>query len=147
MTKFFVLAAFVVALTRAQAQGPDDQYVRIYNSIQEAETLTRSQPSQALAKFLEAQTALQRLQKIYPDWNPKIVSFRLSYLADRIAAVSPKAPAPASAPPPAAPSTAKPTVSGSTNAASPLVVELHRPPRSAAPPDWENQITGLQNQV
>jgi len=73
----------------------DDQYIRIYNLIQEADKLKDSdQPSEALPKYLEAQTALQQFQKGYPDWNVKVISFRLNYVTARIAAVSPRVPAP-----------------------------------------------------
>src|SRR5258706_5588987 len=90
-----VMAALLLSFAGAQAQGPDDQYVRIYNLIQEGDSLAKSsQPSPALAKYLEAQTALQRFQKGYPDWNTKVVSFRLNYLAEKIAAASPRYAAP-----------------------------------------------------
>ena len=68
--------AAVVALSSARAQGPDDQYIQIYNLIQEADKLVNDlQPSDALPKYLEAQTALQRFQKGYPQWNPKVIRF------------------------------------------------------------------------
>ncbi len=51
------------------------------------------------------QGELQKFQKIYPDWNPRIVSFRLNYLAEKIAEVTAKLPVapPSGAPPPASP--------------------------------------------
>jgi hypothetical protein len=76
MKWYSVFAALLLAFASAQAQGPDDQYVRIYALIQEADKLhSDGQPSEALPKYLEAQTALQRLQKSYADWNPKIITF------------------------------------------------------------------------
>ena len=127
MRRLFVILAVLSALARVQAQGPDDQYVRIYNVIQEAELLKKNdQPAQALTKYLDAQTALQRLQRAYPDWNPKVVAFRLNYVADRIAALSGKAPAPSErqrAQKSSPPATNTPT--------QPLVVEFRRPPTAA----------------
>src|SRR6185295_899297 len=46
-----VLMALLAAVSATLAQGPDDQYVRIYNLIQEGDLLNNSgQNSQALAK-------------------------------------------------------------------------------------------------
>ena len=74
----------------------DDQYVRIYSLIQEGDSLNSSaRPGLALAKYIEAQTALQTFQKVYPDWNTKVVNFRLNYLASSIAELSARQPAPA----------------------------------------------------
>src|SRR5215831_10649432 len=90
-----VLLFFVLGLFQAFA-GPDEQYVRIYNSIQEADTLNaRGQQTDALAKYLQAQSNLQQFQKFNPDWNVKIVNFRLSYLAGKISALGTIAPTPA----------------------------------------------------
>ena len=90
MKWFSVIVALLLALSGARAEGPDDQYVRIYNLIQEADKLNSGgQPSEALPKYLEAQTALRQFQKGYPDWNVKVITFRLNYVAAKIAAVSP----------------------------------------------------------
>jgi tetratricopeptide (TPR) repeat protein len=101
--KFLAAATFflfAVALPPALAQeAPDDQYVIIYSLIQQADTTGSSgEPQQALEQYLEVQGELQKFQKIYPDWNPKIVSFRLNYLAAKIDAVT--AQLPATNPPP-----------------------------------------------
>jgi Flp pilus assembly protein TadD len=89
---------------RAQ-QGPDDQYIIIYTLMQQADSSDSSgQPRQALAQYVQVQGELQKFQKIYPDWNPRIVSFRLNYLADKIAEMTAKLPVvPQSATPPPAP--------------------------------------------
>ena len=95
MKWFSVIVALLLALSGARAEGPDDQYIRIYTLIQEADKLNSGgQPSEALPKYLEAQTALQRFQAGYPDWNVKVIKFRLSYVAEKIAAVSARVPAP-----------------------------------------------------
>jgi len=68
---------------RAQ-QGPDDQYIIIYSLMQQADTLDSSgQPRQALAQYVQVQGDLQKFPEIYPDWNPRIVNFRLKYLAEK----------------------------------------------------------------
>ena len=136
-----VIVALFLALSGAWAQGPDDQYIQIYNLIQEADKLNNDlQPSDGLPKYLEAQTALQRFQKGYPSWNPQVISFRLSYLATKIAALSARVPAPAP-PAPAAP------VPGNavTNVASPPSAgpaQVTKP----APSDWEARLAALTDQ-
>jgi hypothetical protein len=86
-----ILAALLPS-ARAQ-QGPDDQYIVIYSLMQQADALDSSgQPRQALAQYVQVQGELQKFQKIYPDWNPRIVNFRLNYLAEKIAEVTAKLP-------------------------------------------------------
>jgi tetratricopeptide (TPR) repeat protein len=137
MKWFAVVVALLLALSGARAQGPDDQYIGIYNLIQEADKLSKNeQPSEALAKYREAQTALQRFQKGYPEWNPKVVSFRLNYLATRIAEVAPRVPV-AAIPAPGG---------GTTNRPAPATTA---PPEAVktAPSDWEARLAGLTDQV
>src|SRR6185436_18506894 len=78
-------------LPTARAEGPDDQYVQIYNLIQEGDSLSADQPARALAVYQGAQTALQKFQRMYPGWNDKIVNFRMNYLASKITILSAKA--------------------------------------------------------
>src|SRR5581483_2282720 len=82
-------------LSTARADGPDDQYVQIYNLIQEGDTLSIDQPGRALGVYQTAQGALQRFQKTFPGWNDKIVNFRLGYLATKITILSAKVAPPA----------------------------------------------------
>src|ERR1043166_4433461 len=104
-----VALALLASLWCARAEGPDDQYVRIYNIIQQGDTLeSAGQADQALARYLEAQGALQRFKKGYPEWNPNVVVFRLNYLNSKVTALSakvppqPQRPAPVPPNPPAA---------------------------------------------
>jgi tetratricopeptide (TPR) repeat protein len=140
MKRLLSLVALVLAVTLlpARAEGPDDQYVRIYNLMQQADTLNNSdQPAAALAKYLEAQTALQRFQKVYPDWNVKVVNFRLNYLVSKIAAVTPKVPAPVAPATPTEP--AAPVAPGTPATAA--------PGKPVAAPDFERQLSALQDDV
>src|SRR3569832_1081752 len=94
-----VLFACLVGRARLHADAADDQYVRIYNVIQEADVLNNNgNYAQALAKYSDAQISLQRFQKRYPDWNTKVISFRANYLAGRISTVTAKVPARPAAP-------------------------------------------------
>ena len=101
--KFFVALAIVllaVGLSPARAQNADDQYLIIYSLMQQADTLAGSnEPRQALAQYTEVQSELQKFKTVFPDWNPKIVSFRLKYLADKIAEVTAQLPATAASTP------------------------------------------------
>lgn len=135
MKWFSVIVAVLLALSGARAEGPDDQYIRIYTLIQEADKLNSSgQPSEALPKYLEAQTALQRFHAGYPDWNVRVIKFRVSYVAGKIAAVSARVPAPA------------PASSGAMPAAPPKAGPT-QPAQPAAPSDWEAQLSALKEQT
>jgi len=88
-----LLVATFVATAPVRADDPDDQYLRIFNVIEKADALnSKGDSTQALAKYREAQTALENFQKTQPAWNGQVVSFRLEYLAQKIAELSPKAP-------------------------------------------------------
>ena len=118
MKRFAALVGLVlsIALPMARAQqSPDDQYIAIYNLMQEADALQEAgQPRQALADYTQALAGLQKFQKIFPLWDSEIVTYRLNYLADKVSsltaqlpAISPTAPTPATnAIPAAAPATA-----------------------------------------
>lgn len=85
---FVVLISLAFGAVVAAAQSPEEQYVRIYNLIQQADALRASgQPEPALAKYLEANTALSQIQRIYPEWQSNVVKFRLRYLAEKIEAI------------------------------------------------------------
>ena len=128
--KFFSALAVIflaVALPQAHAQeGPDEQYVAIYNRIQQADSFqSLSQTRQALDAYVGAQTALQQFQKVFPDWDQKIVSYRLDYLAGKIAALTALLPPLTNAPPQTEPAL---TNTASTNLAAglqPQIEALH----------------------
>src|SRR5437764_1021672 len=129
MKRFSVMLALLAATWAALAEGPDDQYLRIYNLIQEADSLnSSSQPAQALEKYVEAQSTLKNFQRVYPDWNANIVSFRLNYLGSRIDAASAVAPA--------------------RTAPAPLNATFALPPRPSppAPNEVETPLNGLKDQ-
>ena len=138
MKKFAALcvAGVLLGLLPARAQGPDEQYVQIYNLIQEGDGLNRSgQVNRGLQKYLEAQTALQRFQRGYPDWNPQVIKFRLGYLEDKVKGQSQSNAV-------ALPS-AKPAAATPTKPAPADVPAVKAPP----PSDAESQLGGLQEQV
>jgi len=88
------LMALLTAALPLQAGEEEDEYLRIFNVIQQGDDLnTGGKADQALIKYREAQAALQSLRKTYPAWNPQMVSFRQNYLAEKVAALTEK-PAP-----------------------------------------------------
>ena len=86
MKHLFLSAMLLLATAMAApAQTPDDQYVRIYTLIQNGDALESSgQTAESRARYQEAQTALQTFQRVYPNWNPKVVNFRLNYLSVKL---------------------------------------------------------------
>lgn len=124
----------------ASARAQEDQYVQVYNLIQDADaSATSEQPLQALNKYLRAQSELQKFQKLYPDWNPRIVSYRLNYLASKIADFSGRSvnlPAAGSAP--------------AKTEAAPAAVQNQTPAQPAAPAvpgDIQTQLNALREQI
>jgi len=84
-------AIWLITLVAAQAQNLEEKYLQIHDIVQQAENYkTIGQPDRSLAKFKEVQTALLNFQRLHPDWNPRMVTFRLSYLADKINPPAPK---------------------------------------------------------
>jgi hypothetical protein len=81
-----MLILFALIFSVRAQQDPDEKFVAIYGTIQQGDTQAASgEARNALASYLDAQTQLQRFQKIYPQWNPSIIDYRLNYLSDKIA--------------------------------------------------------------
>jgi tetratricopeptide (TPR) repeat protein len=146
---FAIVVLLLVLVPRVRADGADDQYVQIYTLIQDGDSCATNH-AQALVKYNEALTALQRFQKVYPGWNDRVVNFRLNYLASKITILSGGtnvvhiAPVPARPPPPvaaAAPVRPPPAVPA----------PVAPPPPAPAPTKAVQQqpaaVTGLQNQI
>jgi len=99
----------------AQSGGTDDQYIIIYSLMQQADASDSSdQPRQALAQYLQVQAELQQFARINPDWNPRIINFRLNYLAEKIVQVTQKLPVATNLPPATAAAPAVPGAVSST---------------------------------
>jgi len=81
----FCMACLALACPSAQAAAADELYVKIFNTILQADDLARAgQGKQALEKYLSAQDDLKKLQSAYKTWEPKLVDFRLKYLDDLV---------------------------------------------------------------
>src|SRR6266404_844559 len=151
MKRLYILLSLLASLLGARAEGPDDQYVRIYNLIQQADSLqANGQSSQALTKYLEAQSGLQRFRKSYPEWNLKVVNFRLNYLATKVAGLSGSTP-PISSPRPAA----GPGSAGFQPASQTAPSGDSGPPKASVPGsvatnvpgEWQNQFNLMKEQA
>jgi Flp pilus assembly protein TadD len=92
----YVVVAWVLciaALCSARGQAPDEKYVGIYHLIQEADNLNDGgNVREAVSRYLQAQTALKDFESAHPDWNPKIVKFRLEYVGARLEPLARKLP-------------------------------------------------------
>src|SRR5687768_16171979 len=81
---FYVLIALPLTTVLVRAQTPDQQYLRIYSLIQEADRLNGSgEQGAARTKYLEAGAALKKLQSSYPNWNENVVKFRTRYIEEK----------------------------------------------------------------
>jgi len=82
----FMLLTLLGSLCVARADGPDDEYYRIFAIIDQADTLSASGKSApAQAKYQEALKDLTEFKRLNPLWNPKAVAYRLNYLAGKLA--------------------------------------------------------------
>ena len=134
---WMMIGLLLLTLATARADQSEDDYLSIYITMDQADTLSASgNVSRAHAKYAEAQQALAQFQRAYPNWNPNIVSFRLNYLAGKIADTSGTAVS-ASA---AAVNTAGATASASASAVTtvvatsgPVVASPAAPPAAKSP--------------
>ena len=81
-----LVMVLLLSTAGAWAQGADEQYVRVYGLIQEADALNDAgQPRQAMARYQEAQAALSRFPTAFPGWNENVVRYRLNYVSAKLA--------------------------------------------------------------
>src|SRR5258707_8918901 len=142
--KYFAAFAglvFAFAPLHARAQStPDDQYVSIYSLMQQADSLQAAgQPRQALDEYTQAGQQLEKFQKAFPDWNPRIVNFRLNCLSQKISGLTAPVPAQNGKPPSA---TAAGTASPSANGVAPAVASGGQTSLSAL----QAQVQNLQSE-
>jgi tetratricopeptide (TPR) repeat protein len=146
---FASLVLFVATSLVLFSQSPDEQYVRIYQLIQEADQLNDSgQKQAALAKYIEAQQGLGRFREVYPGWNERVINYRLNYVTTKLtplaAALSgaPRATTNTTpAPPTVAVGTVVPAPHPTTNDVSAAAI------MNRMPADVENQLKTLQAEV
>jgi hypothetical protein len=95
----FFLAALLISINVVRAEDPADAYVDVYGLIQQGDSLnTAGKGQEALAKYRQAQTALNKFHKDHPEFQPKTVEYRANYLTQKIQQLSTAAPAPPTQP-------------------------------------------------
>ncbi|MCW5552631.1 MAG: hypothetical protein KIS67_10805 [Verrucomicrobiae bacterium] len=84
-----ILFVLLLALAPAWADDAETRYLRIHELIDQGDSLNKGgERDAAKAKYQEAHSALVSFKQRHPTWNVKVVSYRLNYLADRIATLS-----------------------------------------------------------
>lgn len=118
-----VAAGLVAVAPLVHAIGPDEDYISIYQTIEDAEQLMANrQVTAARAKFKAAEEALKKFKATYPTWNEQTVDFRLKYVSEKVSTLTPAAPAAA----PAAGTNAAPAVTRPAPAAADPTAELRQ---------------------
>ena len=100
----------LILFTGIVRAGPDDDFVEIYQLIQTTDAQRENgRFAEARAGYTRAREQLQKLKKEYPDWNERVVVYRLRYVAEKLSQLP--APAPDAGPAAAdrAPATTAPT--------------------------------------
>jgi hypothetical protein len=96
---FLVILTLLAATGPARADEEDDQYLSILTIIEQGDALNaKGKIAPALEKYREAQKAIFNFQKTYPQWNTKVVAYRLHYLGDKTDALAEKVKVAAAAP-------------------------------------------------
>jgi hypothetical protein len=87
-----IVAVLVLGLFPARADDPEGQYLQIFETIQQGDLLKKNgQVDNALARYREAQIALAKFQRTYPERDAKVVAYRLTYVTTQITALTPQA--------------------------------------------------------
>lgn len=75
----------ILGMTGHSQESPQDQYLKIYLLIQEADKLeTAGQKASARERYQVSYDRLKDLQQENPQWEPTIVKFRLKYTQDKV---------------------------------------------------------------
>ncbi len=98
-------AACALAAVPLAHAGPDEDYISIFQLIEDADqSLANNNTTVARNKFAAAQDLLRKFKATYPIWNDKTVDFRLQYVTEKLEKLAPSTPAaPAAAAPAKAP--------------------------------------------
>jgi hypothetical protein len=75
------------------AERPEDQYIRVYSLIQQADVLlAKGEDLAALNLYHKAQGTLAQIKQENPTWNSNIVEFRTKYLSEKVGPLEEKYP-------------------------------------------------------
>ena len=82
-----VVVLALVLVSRLLA-GPDDDFVAAYQLIQQTDAeRERGETTRAREGYLKAQEMLRALKRSYPQWNDRVVAYRLRYVAEKLEAL------------------------------------------------------------
>ena len=86
------IAAFLVLVSiPAKAAEPEEDYLPIFNLIQQGDALDKQgRPDQALTKYDQAIKHIREFQIRYPAFNVKMLAYRSNDVAQKIASISSK---------------------------------------------------------
>lgn len=102
---WLAIGSILLVISVAWAAGPDEEYVRIYKTIVEADSFREGgQSSSAISAYQNAQGGLMRLAGTYPSWNERLVNYRLNYIANQLRPLGIESPLPPSLANPSPPS-------------------------------------------
>lgn len=105
----WILLVLIFTISLARAEGPDQEYIQIYNLIEQADTLSKNGKADlATERYREAASGLKRLQSVYPTWNKDVLKFRLDYVTGKLQAAQTNSPPPVTTPTPATPAKSNP---------------------------------------
>lgn len=85
--KWFSASAAILFLATnfAVLAGPDEEYISIYQQIEDADRLAASsQTDAARQRYAQAQDALKKFKAANPSWNGRTVDYRLDYVTERL---------------------------------------------------------------
>jgi tetratricopeptide (TPR) repeat protein len=145
MRRLFVAiaAALLVLSPDLRADGPDGKYIQAYRLIQEADHYAGTgQMDMALQSYRQAQAELRNIEASHPNWNQKLIQFRLRYVDRKLASPAPDPapllPPPASSVKPAPPAPVPPTT---------LELPAAPPPPEVEADDRDSRIQNLMEHV
>lgn len=149
-TLILLTASLFLTLGVARAADTDEEYLKIFNLIEQGDTLQKNgDPGKALVKYREAEVALKSFRRDNPSWNPKLLTFRWNDLGSKIAVAQDAAPAastsaaPVSASRPATPNVKAPAAA---NGSQVKLLQAGAEPRKAlrlAPKAGDQQTLGI----
>jgi Flp pilus assembly protein TadD len=142
LTLTLIAALFLCGAGWAATLSPQDQFLQLYFSLQEAQQLEdKQQFASARDHYKDINEKLETLKKTYPDWEPTIVNFRIKFVRDKLAELADKKDA---APAKSAPSTAPATALAPVPAAPQIQVDNNTPADTAV---LRQRITALEHEL
>jgi tetratricopeptide (TPR) repeat protein len=85
MNHLCLIVAFCLALPAGLSAGVEEDFAAVAAMIQRGDQLLQEgRDRAAMREYQQAQEALLKLGKVYPQWDPQVVAFRLRYVSERL---------------------------------------------------------------